>query len=120
VPVEAATAITTRNALPLTILHQLLGRMENNVSSHYRFDNEQLLVDGGSFALQWTMIDTKDRGDERAGFPATSRRFRIPGASGGRLRNGKIVEQHDYRNMVGFLAQVVLVPAPPGAAEPST
>ena len=95
---------------------EFLGRMATDVSSDYRFDNEQVLVDGESFALVWTMSGTKDRGDERAGVPATGRRFQVPGVSIGRLRGGKVVEQRDYWNMAGFLAQVGLMPVPQAAA----
>jgi len=91
-----------------------LGRMATNVSTDYRFDNEQVLIDGESFALVWTMSGTKDRGHERV--PATGRRFGVPGVSIGRLRDGKVVEQRDYWNMAGFLVQVGLMPAPQGAA----
>ena len=49
---------------------EFLGRMATDVSSDYRFDNEQVLLDGESFALVWTMSGTKDRGDEQAGVPA--------------------------------------------------
>ena len=95
---------------------EFLGRMATDVSSDYRFDNEQVLLDGESFALVWTMSGTKDRGDARAGVPATGLRFRVPGVSIGRLRDGKVVEQRDYWNMAGFLAQVGLMPVPQGDA----
>ncbi len=49
---------------------EFLGRMATNVSTDYRFDNEQVLIDGESFALVWTMSGTKDRGEtKRLGFP---------------------------------------------------
>ena len=95
---------------------EFLGRMATSVSTDYRFDNEQVLIDGESFALVWTMSGTKDRGDEQAGGPATGRRFRVPGVSIGRLRDGKVVEQRDYWNMAGFLVQVGLMPPPQGTA----
>ena len=98
---------------------EFLGRMATSVSSDYHFDNERVLVDGEEFALVWTMSGTKDRGDEQAGVPATGRRFQVPGVSIGRLRDGKVVEQRDYWNMAGFLAQIGLLPSPQGAA-PST
>jgi steroid delta-isomerase-like uncharacterized protein len=90
---------------------EFLDRMATNVSTDYRFDNEQVLLDGEWFALVWTMSGTKDQGDEEAGVPATGRRFEVPGVSIGRLRDGKIVEQRDYWNMAGFLSQVGLMPA---------
>jgi steroid delta-isomerase-like uncharacterized protein len=89
---------------------EFLGRLATNVSTDYRFDNEQVLIDGESFALVWTMSGTKDRGDEQV--PATGRRFGVPGVSIGRLRDGKVVEQRDYWNMAAFLMQVGLMPAP--------
>jgi steroid delta-isomerase-like uncharacterized protein len=91
---------------------EFLGRMATNVSTDYRFDNEQVLVDGASFALVWTMSGTNDRGDEQAGVAATGRRFEVPGVSIGRLLDGKVVEQRDYWNMAAFLAQVGLMAAP--------
>ena len=92
---------------------EFLGLMATNVSSDYRFDNEQVLIDGESFALVWTMSGTKDRGDERV--PATGRRFAVPGVSIGRLRDGKVLEQRDYWNMAAFLMQIGLMPTPQGA-----
>jgi steroid delta-isomerase-like uncharacterized protein len=92
---------------------EFLGRMATDVSSDYRFDNEQVLVDGEAFALVWTMSGTKDRGDAQGGLPATGRRFQIPGVSIGRLQEGKVAEQRDYWNMAAFLAQVGLMPAAP-------
>jgi steroid delta-isomerase-like uncharacterized protein len=95
---------------------EFLGRMATNVSTDYRFDNEQVLIDGAFFALVWTMSGTNDRGDEQAGVPATGRRFEVPGVSIGRLLDGKVVEQRDYWNMAAFLAQVGLMAAPQGTA----
>jgi hypothetical protein len=38
---------------------EFLGRMETSVSTDYRLDSKPVLLDGDSFALEWTMAGTK-------------------------------------------------------------
>ena len=94
--------------------------MQPNFSSDYRFDLDRVLIDGDSYAAEWTMSGTHDGADEQRGLPATGRRFEIPGVSVGRLRDGKIAENKDYYNLASFLMQVGLMPAPETAPAPST
>jgi hypothetical protein len=42
----------------------------------------------------------------------------VPGVSIGRLREGKITENHDYWNLVTYLGQIGLMPEPAEATEP--
>ena len=94
--------------------------MQPNFSSDYRFDLDRVLIDGDSYAAEWTMSGTHDGADEQRGLPATGRRFEIPGVSVGRLRDGKIAENKDYYNLASFLMQVGLMPAPDTAPASST
>jgi ketosteroid isomerase-like protein len=48
------------------------------------------------------------------GLPATGEPFRIRGCGVGRIRDGRIAEVTEYRNMAEFLIQVGILP-PPGA-----
>ncbi len=59
------------------------------------------------------MWGTNDREDKTRGLPNTGRAFRIQGLSIGRLRNGKVAEEHLYWNMVDYLTQVGLMPEAP-------
>jgi steroid delta-isomerase-like uncharacterized protein len=67
------------------------------------------------YALVWDMTGTHDRASEGSALPATGKKFSIRGASIGRLEGGKIKENTDYWNMVEFLTQVGLMPAPVAA-----
>jgi hypothetical protein len=62
------------------------------------------------------MWGTNDREDRTRGLPNTGRAFRIQGLSIGRLRNGKVAEEHLYWNMVDYLTQVGLMPEAPAPA----
>jgi steroid delta-isomerase-like uncharacterized protein len=101
-------------------MSDFIASMQPNFSSDYRFDLGRVLIDGDSFAAEWTMSGTHDGEDEQRGLPATGRRSEIPGVSVGRLRDGKIAENKDYYNLASFLMQVGLMPAPETASAPST
>ena len=97
---------------------EFIAAMETDFSSDYRFDFSGALVDGESFATEWTLSGTNDGADLERGLPATGHRFAIPGVSIGRLRDGKIAENRDYYNLAAYLRQVGLMPAS-GAASPA-
>jgi steroid delta-isomerase-like uncharacterized protein len=101
-------------------VREFMGAMETVFSSDYRLDFSRALVDGDSFAAEWTMSGTNDGADPQRGLPATGHRFEIPGVSIGRLRDGKIAENKDYYNLAGYLMQVGLMPAPRSASSAST
>ena len=81
-----------------------------SLSSDFSFVTGQVLITEDSYAFEWTMAGTNDRPDKERGMPATGTRFELPGASIGRLRDGKICENHDYWNLATYLSQVGLMP----------
>jgi steroid delta-isomerase-like uncharacterized protein len=100
-------------------VREFIAAMETNFSSDYRFDFSGALVDGDSYATEWTMSGTNDGASPELGLPATGHRFAIPGVSIGRCRDGKLAENRDYYDLAGYLMQVGLMPAP-GAASPAS
>ncbi len=83
-----------------------------SLSTDFGFTTGQVLINEDSYAFEWTMTGTNDRPDEKRGVPSTGKRFEVPGVSIGRLRDGKIVENHDYWNLATYLSQVGLMPEP--------
>jgi steroid delta-isomerase-like uncharacterized protein len=92
-------------------VRDLYASLETTFSSDYRMDFSRALIDGDSYAVEWTMSGTNDGDDPERGLPATGHRFAIPGVSIGFLRDGRIAEHTDYYNLAGFLMQVGLMPA---------
>jgi steroid delta-isomerase-like uncharacterized protein len=95
----------------------MLEALTETMSSDYRLDWGDLVVGTDDlWAGEWTMWGTNDREDKTRGLPNTGRAFRIQGLSIGRLRNGKVAEEHLYWNMVDYLTQVGLMPEAPAPA----
>ncbi|MGY1618012.1 nuclear transport factor 2 family protein [Geodermatophilus sp. SYSU D00691] len=88
---------------------RMLGSLEERVSADYRISTGQVLVAGDGYAVEWVLEGTNDRADPEFGLPATGNRFSLRGVSTGRLRDGRIAENHDYWNMADFLAQLGLL-----------
>jgi steroid delta-isomerase-like uncharacterized protein len=86
--------------------------MAAGFSSDYRFEPGPVVATDVAYAAEWVMSGTHDRSDGT--LPATGKPYRIAGVSVGRLRDGKIAENRDYWDMASFLAQVGLLPQPPG------
>jgi steroid delta-isomerase-like uncharacterized protein len=95
-------------------VREFVDDVTETLSSDYGFTLGQVVVTDDSYAFEWTMSGTNNQADEKRGLPNTGKRFEIPGVSVGRLRDGKIAENHDYWNMVVYLTQVRLMPAPGG------
>ena len=76
-------------------------------STDYSFTASQVVLAKDSYAYEWTMAGTNDRADEKRGLPSTGKHFEFPGVSIGRLRDGKIYENHDYWNMATLLTQLL-------------
>ena len=94
---------------------QLLAGMNEGLSSDYRFDVKAVVESGESYAFEWVLSGTHDRGNPALGLPATGKRFSVPGLTIGRRRAGLITENRDYWNVAGLLTQVGLMPAPPAS-----
>ena len=88
---------------------------EDEVSTDFRFTLLDHFEAGDRFALTWTFSGTNDRPSPNPPLPATGKTFSIRGVSIGRLEGGRIKENTDTWNMVEYLAQVGLMPAPAGA-----
>lgn len=95
----------------------MVADMAEKFSSDYRFDlGELIFATDEMFAAEWAMTGTNDREDTARGLPNTGRPYRIQGLSIGRLRDGKVAEEHLYWNMADYLTQVGLMPAAPAPA----
>ena len=80
-------------------------------SKDYTFTSVSEQASGDRYAFEWEMAGTNT--GEGGGLPATNKSYRIRGVSIGRLDpDGKIEENRDYWNMVDYLTQVGLLPAP--------
>jgi steroid delta-isomerase-like uncharacterized protein len=91
--------------------------MTESLSSDFRLDMGDLVVaSDGTWAAEWTMSGTNDKEDKARGFPNTGRRFQVHGLSIGRVRDGKVAEEHLYWNMAEYLSQVGLMPEAPAPA----
>ena len=94
-----------------------LADMTDSFSSDFRLDLGDLRVATDEiWAAEWTMSGTNDREDKARGLPNTGRQFRIQGLSIGRVRDGKVAEEHLYWNMADYLTQVGLMPEAPAPA----
>ena len=99
-------------------VRRFIDDMTRSFSTDVTFTPGQLIVATADlYAAEWTMAGTNDRAAEDRGLPITGKRFEIAGVSIGRLRDGKISENHDYWDMATFLNQVGLSPQPQGAIE---
>ncbi len=95
----------------------MLVALPESMSSDYRLAWGDLVTSTNDlWAGEWTMSGTNDREDKARGLPNTGRPFRIQGLSIGRLRDGRIAEEHLYWNMVDYLTQVGLMPEAPAPA----
>jgi steroid delta-isomerase-like uncharacterized protein len=97
-------------------LRAMVVDMHEHMSSDFRLEIGELVVaTDEAWAAEWTMSGTNDRADEARGFPNTGRAFQIHGLSIGRLRDGKVAEEHLYWNMAEYLTSVGLMPEAPAA-----
>ncbi|HSV85486.1 MAG TPA: ester cyclase [Levilinea sp.] len=71
----------------------------------------KLLVEGDTAAIRGTWKATHSGVSPSLGIPPTGKRVRIVGCSVFHFRNGKIVEQWEYSDMLGMLQQLGVIPA---------
>lgn len=95
-------------------VRDFIERMESEFSSDYRFEWVSLMETAEGYAAEWVLVATHDGSTPE--MPATGKAVRIRGISVGRFRNGLVCENRDYWNMVEFLVQAGLMPAPQAAA----
>jgi steroid delta-isomerase-like uncharacterized protein len=79
--------------------------------SETRSDIDELIVEGDTGVLRWTWEGTHSGPLASIGIPATGKRIRFMGCSVYRFRNGKIVEQWEYGDLLGMLQQLGVIPA---------
>lgn len=63
------------------------------------------VIQGDSIVYQWTFAGTQ-KGALSDTQPATNKAFKFSGVTIMRFRNGKIIEQSDYYDALGFLSQL--------------
>jgi steroid delta-isomerase-like uncharacterized protein len=72
---------------------------------------DELIVEGDTGVIRWTWEGTHSGPSPSLGIPATGKRVRFVGCSVYHFRDGKIVEQWEYGDMLGLLQQLRVIPA---------
>ena len=72
---------------------------------------DDMIVDGDTGVLRWTWEATHSGPSASLGIPATGKRVRLVGCSVYHFRDGKIVEQWEYGDVLGLLQQLGVIPA---------
>lgn len=97
-------------------LHAVLAQFLTTVVPDGRYATRHLLADGDLVLWHWTFTGTH-RG-EFMGVAPTGKRLSFGGVNLFRLADGKVVEDWVYRDTVGFMRQMGMLPAasaPPSA-----
>jgi len=76
-----------------------------------RSNIDEMLVDGDTAVIRWTWEGTHSGPLTSIGIPATGKRIRFAGCSVYHFRDGKIVEQWEYGDLLGMLQQLGVIPA---------
>jgi steroid delta-isomerase-like uncharacterized protein len=74
-----------------------------------KIENTTVFISGDSFAIEWVMSGVHS--GDLPGLPATGRRFSVPGATVGQVRNGKFTKVTEYWDGADFLRQVGVLPS---------
>jgi steroid delta-isomerase-like uncharacterized protein len=72
---------------------------------------DEIMVEGDTAAIRWTWEATHSGVSPSLGIPPTGKRVSIVGCSVFHFRNGKIVEQWEYNDLLGLLQQLGVIPA---------
>lgn len=72
---------------------------------------DEVIVDGDTAVIRWTWEGVHSGTSPSLGIPATGKRVRFVGCSVYHFRDGKIVEQWEYGDMLGLLQQLGVIPA---------
>jgi len=91
-------------------IRKYVDNLAEEFSSDYRSAMGQPVITDSAYAVEWVMSGIHDRSGPV--LPATGKKFEIRGVSIGTIRDGKVVENHDYYDMATLLGQVGLMPAP--------
>jgi steroid delta-isomerase-like uncharacterized protein len=79
--------------------------------SDVRSTIDELIVEGDAAVIRWTWEGTHSGTSLSLGLPATGKRVRFVGCSVYHFREGKIVEQWEYGDVLGLLQQLGVIPA---------
>jgi steroid delta-isomerase-like uncharacterized protein len=79
--------------------------------SNNRVTVDEIIVEGDRAAIRWTWEATHSGVSPSLGIPPTGKRVSIVGCSVFHFRNGKIVEQWEYSDLLGLLQQLGVIPA---------
>jgi steroid delta-isomerase-like uncharacterized protein len=79
--------------------------------SDVRFAIDEMIVEGDTAVLRWTWEATHTGTSPSLGIAATGKRISIVGCSVYYFRDGKIVKQWEYSDMLGMLQQLGVIPA---------
>lgn len=72
---------------------------------------DEMIVAGDMAVIRWTWEGTHSGTSPSLGIPATGKHVRFVGCSVYHFRDGKIVEQWEYGDMLGLLQQLGVIPA---------
>lgn len=76
--------------------------------SEIEFTVDEAFEGGGKIVKRWTFRGTHTA--ELSGIPATGKRVTLAGVSLARMEAGKIVEERDFADDLGFLQQLGVIP----------
>lgn len=71
---------------------------------------EEIIIEGEAASVRWTWEGTHSGVSPSLGIPATGIRVSIVGCSVFHFRDGKIVEQWEYSDLLGLLQQLGVIP----------
>jgi steroid delta-isomerase-like uncharacterized protein len=78
--------------------------------SDVRSTIDEMIVDGDMAVIRWTWEGAHSGTSPSLGVPATGKQVRFVGCSVYHFRDGKIVEQREYGDMLGLLQQLGVIP----------
>jgi steroid delta-isomerase-like uncharacterized protein len=72
---------------------------------------DEIIIEGDAAVVRWSWEATHSGVSPSLGIPPTGKRVGIVGCSVFHFKNGKIVEQWEYSDMLGLLQQLGVIPA---------
>jgi steroid delta-isomerase-like uncharacterized protein len=72
---------------------------------------DDMIVESDTAAMRWTWEAVHTGTSPSLGIPATGKRVSIVGCSIFHFKDGKIIEQWEYSDMLGLLQQLEVIPA---------
>jgi len=72
---------------------------------------DEVIIEGDTAVFRWTWEATHSGVSPSLGIPPTGKHVGVVGCSVCHFKNGKIVEQWEYSDMLGLLQQLGVIPA---------